>query len=247
MAITNPSEQNDQEIKTSIRLSKELLNALQERTEKGQSVSDLIRQTLIDSIAKKPESNAIPTEASFTEKAITIAKPTTPTRSDFIIPVGDVICRDTNPQTQLWWCPVEWLRHVERLCAEWVKNGFELHYGTKGCGSALVPEIIETESQERKQNGCYCRSTRGVEARIGDVLIWLEINDASKARAYMAVNTAIPVAVRCDVHKYMSDNEYRDAFDMSNSYFITYFVNKRPKALKTSGLTHEDFCEMYDV
>src|SRR5574343_1149256 len=110
-------------------------------------------------------------------------------------------------QSQLWWCPVEDLDELESICRGW--EGFKLCVGTTGHGTSDMPEVIEYEWQERRHGSQFTGSTKGQEALVTDVLVWLEITDTDKAYNYLQEHSDIPVAVRCDMYRYSTDERYK--------------------------------------
>lgn len=224
-----------------IRVDDELFEKIKAR---GGSVSEEVRNTLLSAygLDKRDER-----DKARIDRIISEAKSGVVTSGDdkFLIPVGDVICKDTKPQTQLWWCPVERLAYLKELCAPW--KGFMLHIGKDGGGTWYQPEVIEDSEQERRRGGRFCRSCRGVSALESDRLVWLEITRPDVAIAYMSEHTDIPCAVRCDVHKYSEDTMYKEAFDTANELFIYYAVNNRPMRLKSAPLSTSDIDKMYDL
>lgn len=173
----------------------------------------------------------------------------------FVIPVGDVIMgglKDNEGEscavTQLWWINAERLPEVKALCDVWIKHGFSLRVGSSGEGSKDCPYIIAEEEQQRGHNMAYAASSRGVGAYVGDVLIWLDLVNPDKAYDYMLKHSDIPVAVQCDIHRYSSDDRYKQVFDIANGYFQYYFLYKKPKDLRSKLLSEKDVLERtYDV
>lgn len=226
------------EVKISVRVESDLVDTIRAR---GDNVSEVIRALItreygpseVDEIIKKAGE-----ETRVVEK----------TRGDFNYPVGDVICGMTNPQTQLWWCPQERLKQLTDKCKDWEESGgFLFRVGKEGLGSWFIPEVIESEAQERRQNGRFSPSCKGMNANVGDRLVWLEIKDPSKALEYMDKNTDIPCAVRCDVHKYSESKTYREAFNTANDLFVHYYLNGRPKKTSTGTISKSELDEMYDL
>lgn len=223
-----------------IRLPEELLESIKARED---NPSEGIRKTLMKAYMETPEE-----KKDLVEAVVDRATRAAVAKVDgFVLPVGDVICRDTNPQSQLWWCPEERLAKVSELAKPWVDNGFGFHVGKSGRGSWYVPEVIEEPEQERRRNGRFSPSCRMMDAYVGDKLVWLEVVDPAKALKFMDAHTDIPCAVRCDIHKYSSDITYKEAFDRANNLFIYYAINGRVKRLSSDPLTRTEFCEMYDV
>lgn len=194
-------------------------------------------------IHKNIHSNCIKYSPQEQEKTVTLGT----ISGEFSIPVGDVICKDTSPITQIWWCPKDKMGQIKKLCKDWTSNGFKLYTGVAGRGSWFYPEVIEHAEQERVANGLFARSTKMCEAHIGDSCVWLGITDPQKARDFMQDRTDIPVAVRCDMDSYTSDLNYKAAFDIANDLFIYYFVNKRPKRARSQSLSKEDLHELYNL
>ena len=221
----------------SLNLDKDLVDKLKKSGNASKLASEILERAIFEEErAEKDREEAIRKRV----EAIGV-------RTDFRVPVGDVICYPISPQTQLWWCPEEKLSHVAALCAEWELNGFKLFVGKKGGGTWYSPEVIEELAQERKKNGRFSVSCKMVGAYVGDRLVWLEITDARKALAYMREHTNIPVAVRADGHKYGVDKQYTAAFDLANSLFIHYWANGRPKTAESDSATESDFITMYDL
>jgi len=207
------------DVKVSVRIKEDLLEKIKKS---GEKVSDVLREELekrYKRVITKSKDEPIDTHMKETEKIVR----NIPTRVDFMFPVGDVICVDINPQTQLWWCPEEWLAQVYEKSKVWEKNGFKLMIGQAGRGTWYMPEVIEEEIQERKISGRFSPSCKMVEARVGDKLVWLEITNPAAALEFMVNNTGIPCAVRCDLHKYSEDKEYAEAFNIANELFIYYW------------------------
>ena len=230
-------------IKVTIRLPEDLLESIKARED---SPSEGIRKVLTREYMDLPEHNK--QSDSLVSAVVSRATREAIARVDgFTLPVGDVICRDTNPQTQLWWCPEERLAQVKALADVWETGGFKFVVGKVGNGTWYVPEVIEEPEQERRKNGRFSPSCRGMEAHVGDKLIWLEIRDPAKALTFMDTHTDIPCAVRCDVHKYSDDVTYKEAFEKANELFIYYANNGRNRRRDSDPMTQSEFCEMYDV
>lgn len=223
------------DVKVSLRLDSELIDLI--KTRDG-NISEAIRATL------NAEYNGVVEQQ--TQKATKEVKSTVSKEAHFF-PVGDVICADTDPQSQLWWCPKNRMNELSKRCKEWTENGFLLKFGQKGRGTWESPEVIEDVEQERKQGGRYSPSCRGNNALLGDCLVWLEISDSDKALDFMQKHSDIPCAVRCDVHKYMSDETYREVFEHSNKLFIHYCVHGYPLRLKSEPLSKSEWAKMYDL
>jgi hypothetical protein len=222
-------------IAISLKLPEELFNRIKAEEE---NMSEGIRDTLTRAYMTRAKETV---EIDFGESKSGI------TRADFLFPVGDVICASTNPQTQLWWCPDERLLQLREKAKIWTENGFKFYVGKKGGGTWDLPDMIEEPEQERRVNGRFCVSCHGVGAKIGDRLVWLEIHDTAAALKFMEYHTDIPCAVRCDIHKYSTDVEYKEAFDRANELFIYYWENNRPKRLESKALSESDVAEMLDL
>lgn len=130
-------------------------------------------------------------------------------------------------QSQLWWCPFAELEELSDICKTW--EGFKLCVGNRGHGTKDTPEVIEHEWQERRQDNQFTVSTKGDEALITDVMVWLDVIDTEKAYEYLQEHSDIPVAIRCDMYRYSTDERYKQVFDIANDYFIYYLYNERPK------------------
>lgn len=209
----------------------------------GENVSELIRRAI--NKAYKGELDA--------KKVGGIVATKLPERlpvGGLIVPVGDVICAGTGyEQTQLWWVERDKIPRVRALAKDWVElGGFKFCVGVRGGGGWYLPEVIEDEKQERRRNGQFCISTRGAEARVGDTMVWLEIDEPDEALRFMRERTDIPCAVRCDANRYGVDKGYTAAFDRANALFIHYYVNGRPRrADTTTTISDEDVGIMFDV
>jgi hypothetical protein len=131
-------------------------------------------------------------------------------------------------QSQLWWVDETTIKELVSVVKDWEDNGFKFWVGN-GVGTRDIPEKIEYEWQERRQGNRWTTSTRGDEALIGYRLVWFEIVDAEKAFTYMQSHTDIPVAVKCDIYDYSSNDRYRQVFDYANDLFIYYLHYGRPK------------------
>lgn len=123
-----------------------------------------------------------------------------------------------------WWCPEEKIQEVK----DKVPDGFKLCVGKKGGGTPDCPHVIETEYQERRLNGRWHINTKGVPALVGDVLIWLEIEDTDIANKSLINNTAIPCYVSCDIERYNNDKFYKQIYEKANYYFMYYYVHSKP-------------------
>lgn len=211
-----------------LRLSEDLLQAIQDVSNESRSMSDVVREALERQfrVGASSDENVRRTVVEAGEAVVTRG------RYDFILPVGDVICWGTKPQVQLWWCPESEMKNVKRLCVEWEQNGFKLVVGQRGKGTITVPEEIESESQERKRGGRFSIGCRGQEARIGDKLMWLEVTDAVKALDWMKERTDIPVAVRADLILYSTDSVYRAVVERAEQCFVTYATTGVPLGRK---------------
>lgn len=161
-----------------------------------------------------------------------------------LFPIGDVVCKDTNPQSQLWWCNESGLKELTLLSTEWEKNGFKLCVGVENGGSWSVPEVITEPIQERR-NGGYCVNSKMVGAYVGDKLVWYDIVDSAKALAFMVEHTNIPCAPRCDVKRYNADTTYKQAFDRANELFIHYFINGHGQ--RVGRLSESEMAEIFDL
>ena len=146
-------------------------------------------------------------------------------------------------ESRLWWVDLKDLEELRDLCKNWVDNGFTLGVGVAGRGSQDIPEVIEYEWQERRPGNRWVMSTRGDVALVDYVLVWFDIVDTEKAFDYMTKHTDIPVAVRCDLNEYSTNDRYKQVFDIANELFVYYFSNRRPKDM--SGTLNEE--EFYDV
>lgn len=229
------------DIKVSIRMPEELLEVIRMKELKP---SEAIRDALAD---KYLGTKTDETEARLEEAVAKAKAGRMEVYDEFKIPVGDVICFNTSPQTQLWWCPDNKMAQVKELARVWEENGFKLCVGKTGRGTWYSPEVIEEEEQERKRNGRFSPSCHMISAYVGDRLVWLEVTRSDKALAFMVSHTEIPCAVRCDIHKYSSDMEYKEAFDKANELFIYYWANDRPKRVSSVAPTESDLCEIFDV
>jgi hypothetical protein len=186
----------------------------------------------------------------------------------FIIPVGDVIMADVyitenndypkyrySPhkeytciaESRLWWCPEDKLDQVKMCAEKYTKNGFSFHVGRKGQGTYEFPEVIEYEDQERCVGSQWSVSTRGIEARMGDRLVWLDIEDTEKAYDFLKDNSDIPCAVRIDMERYTDDDRYAQVIDIANNYFIYYYTNDTPKPLIDIPSGKDYIRDMYDI
>lgn len=227
-----------EDVRVNIRISEKLVEAIRAS---GDVVSEVLRAALEEHYLKEEEKPGLPMDKVI-KKVMTTA-----VYGGFRLPVGDVICYGTNPQTQLWWCPTDRLAYVKELCGEWESSGgFKFHVGQEDRGSWYMPEVIEDVKQERGRNKQFAPSCRMVEAHVGDRMVWLTIENPSKALDFMRVHTDIPCALRCDIHRY-ADKDYKAAFDMANELFIHYWNTGRPKRLSSAPLADEDIYAMYDV
>lgn len=223
--------------KISLRIDPELEEILDSLTDK-KNVSSIVKDALHKHLLDQPILSK--------EDRLRIERKSTPKKDNFRLPVGDVICFSTNPTSRLWWCAVEKVDYVRELASVWVENGFKFCVGVEGGGNWHLPEVIEEERQERKVNGWFCRSCKGVSAYVGDRMVWLEIVDAAKAISFMYKYTQIPCALRCDVYKYTYDLGYATAFDRANNLFIHYHLNGSPLRLDDT-LSELDLVSMLDL
>ena len=163
----------------------------------------------------------------------------------FRVPVGDVLCRDTSPYAQIWWCPPDKITHIMDLAKPFTEDGaFGFFTGVDGGGTWYMPETIEEKDQERRRGGRFCVSCDMIPAYVGDRMVWLEILDPIKAERVLNKTTAIPCAVRCDAVRYSTDKLYARAFDLANEAFIYYCVNGKTKQLKTDTATLEEIFDL---
>lgn len=135
-----------------------------------------------------------------------------------------------------WWCPQEKINDI-KLRVEELK-GFELIVG-EGGGFKDYPMTITTEEDERKINGRWHINTKGVPALIGDILVWLEINDVDKANETLYKRSDIPCYIKCDIDKYNSNKFYQEVFEKANHYFMYYYINEKPYNLTKAGTVEE--------
>lgn len=170
----------------------------------------------------------------------------------FKIPVGDTICWDTKwAKSQLWWCPPNKIELVRDLCKPFTDcGGFTFHVGQDNCGSWYMPEVIMELRQERKRNGGFHVGCQMTPAYLGDRMVWLEIADIERAKEILAERSDIPCAVRCDIHKYSDDDNYKTVYELVNEYYMYYDRQHKPKRINKVGVTSmspEDIAFIYDV
>lgn len=221
----------------SVRLPEDLYEELRATGSVNGAIKDIV-ETHLRGGAKTPE-----TRLEEARKRVDSLK----TRLDFRVPVGEVICWTTNPQTSPWWCPEERLPYMKELSKDWEDNGFKMCVGVKGGGTWYMPEVIEEPAQERRRNGRFSVSCKMVGAYVGDRMIWLEITDAKKALAFMRKRTDVPMALRADGHKYGVDKTYTAAFDLANGLFVDYWRDGRPRTAEGESFTEGDYITMYDL
>lgn len=241
-----------EDTRVTLRLPPDLFYKLKKLADAGDTaVSDLINKVLIDQYRE-----GTPTMSPVVEKTVRREEiPDDLTFDDdvFIMPVGDVIGVANGQQTQLWWVSDTHSEYVKDCAKEWELNGFRLRFGEYSVdgdstsGTWYCPDVIEEPEQERRKNGRFAPSTRGVAAHVGDKLVWLEITDADKALEFMRHQSDIPCAIRCDIHKYTSDTTYQAAVDKANELFITYYTTGRPKKVDSLPLTEAELEDMFDV
>lgn len=225
------------DVKVSIRMSEELLEKLKETGNVSGTVNEILeRQLRLGGVTEEKRVEAIRKRVE-----------DIPVRLDFRVPVGEVICWTTNPQTSPWWCPEERLPYMKELSKDWEANGFKMCVGTKGGGTWYMPEVIEEPAQERRRNGRFSVSCKMVGAYVGDRMIWLEITDAKKALAFMRTRTDVPMALRADGHKYGVDKTYTAAFDLANGLFVDYWRDGKPRTAEGESISEGDFITMYDL
>ena len=184
---------------------------------------------------------------------------------DYSLPVGDVIMygvyfnKDKTPQyvyqptpeykhiaeSQTWWTPEDNVEKIKEIAKDF--DGFELHVGKPGRGTREVPEVIDDDLQERRQGNMWTVSTKGVQALIGDVMVWLEITDVFKAKATLNRRTDIPCALRADMILYNSDKDYREVFDKANDYFMFYHQNNKPMTIGHKVDEKDILKKLYDI
>ena len=228
------------DVKVSIRINEEVYEILKESGNVSGRVNELLEKQLgVESREAK--------ESARVEEIRRRVEGVVGGRIDFRLPVGEVICWSTNPQTSPWWCPEDKLTYMKELSKDWESHGFKMCVGVRGGGTWFMPEVIEETAQERRKNGRFSVSARMVGAYLGDRMIWLEITEPRKALDFMRTRTDIPMVVRADGHKYGVDKTYTAAFDTANELFIHYWVNERPKTAETDVATESDFVTLYDL
>lgn len=148
--------------------------------------------------------------------------------------------------TQLWWMRPNDIPALETACEMWY--GFKLHLGDEDGGTEMMPEVIGTQYQVRKSGEAWSTSTQGDTALVNDVLVWLDITDPIQALGTLKTRSDIPCAIRCDVHRYTEDEDYKNAFDIATEYFIEYFITGSPKKLAGVSYSSDDILrEIYGV
>ena len=225
------------DVKVSVRISEEVLEELKKTGNVSGTINEILeRQLKLGGVTEEKRVEAIRKRVE-----------DVPVRLDFRVPVGEVICWTTNPQTSPWWCPEERLPYMKELSKDWEDNGFKMCVGAKGGGTWYMPEVIEEPAQERRRNARFSVSCKMVAAYVGDRMIWLEITDAKKALAFMRTRTDLPMALRADGHKYGVDKTYTAAFDLANELFVDYWRNEKPRTAEGESFTEGDFVTMYDL
>lgn len=208
------------------------------------SFNDFVESTLKEKADQLEKGIRMPTSVEVREgKAAPDTPISPPVRSKgrtyykedaFMIPVGNVIMKDTCPTSKLWWCPPERIDNVKAQAQVFIENGFTFHVGEEGNGTFYEPEVIEQESQRRGHGMPYSPSGKLIPALIGDKMVWLEIQDVEKAYNILQKRSDVPCAIRCDVIKYSYDNRYKEVFDIANDYFIHYWLYNKPKKLNVA-------------
>lgn len=183
------------------------------------------------------------------------------TLPEFKLPVGNVFCWGTYKlidETKMSkampmhvYKPTEGYEHLAYSAPWWInKNfvkdilvpkGFKLHVGV-----ALYnyPGVIDKEN-ERCANGIFHVNTRGEEARDGDVLVYMTIEDVDEAQKYLVKNARVDCYVCPDLDLYSTNDFYKQVYDRANYYFMYYYINKTSLDLfKVKEITDE---ELYDV
>jgi hypothetical protein len=228
------------------------VEVLEELRAKGVNVSDYIRDSVTKRLEDEKRESLVetlpltPMTGKMPDRPILDDVPRVKPERKFELPVGDVICAGTDhEQVRLWWCPPSKTHEVVDIAK--FLDGFQLHMGEEGKGSWYMPEVIETEEQERVHNGNFCVSCHMIPAYKDDRMVWLTVNDPAKALKTMDSRTDIPCPVRIDVHKYSEDDTYKEACDKANELFAFWWKFGKPKATKYTKIDDIPIEDRYDV
>lgn len=147
-----------------------------------------------------------------------------------------------------WWVDEDLISELIGVAYPYTSSGFKLCCGDREgvTEGDTKPGVILYDHQERGgRMGHYGQSSRMEKAVVGDVLVWLEIEDTEKAYKVLMERSDIPCAVVCDMHKYSFDDRYKQVFDIADRYFIHFYQFKRPLTLKHTDII--SIADMYGV